>query len=130
MSLATNKKNSQFQAALQSATPFASFWMAGYEGADHVNGAGTPLSMNHANRHESRAYEDYALLSELGIKTVRESIGWRLVEHNGHFDFSSMLPRAKAAEALGLQINWTFCHYGWPADIDPYSPQFIERFAQ
>ncbi len=129
MSFIANKKNIDPQAMLQSATSFESFWMAGYEGADHVNGAGTPLSMNEANRHDSRAYEDYALLSEFGIRTVRESIGWRLVEQNGHFDFSSILSRLKAAKELGLQINWTFCHYGWPADIDPYSPLFVERFA-
>lgn len=130
MSLNANQKNVNPQAMLQSATTFESFWMAGYEGADHINGAGIPLSMNQANRHESRAFEDYALLSEFGIRTVRESIGWRLVEQNGHFNFSSILLRLKAAKELGLQINWTFCHYGWPADVDPYSPTFIERFAE
>lgn len=126
----TANKNANSQAALFNSTPFASFWMAGYEGADHINGAGIPLSMNDANRHSEKAYEDYALLSEFGIHTVRESIGWRLVEQNGHFDFSSLLPRVKAAKALGIQINWTFCHYGWPLDVDPYSPLFVERFSQ
>ena len=130
MSPIANKNNDNSQAALFTATPFASFWMAGYEGADHVNAAGIPLSMNDANRHSDKAYEDYALLSEFGIRTVRESIGWRLVEQNGHFDFSSILPRVKAAKELGIQINWTFCHYGWPLDIDPYSHMFVERFAQ
>ena len=130
MSLTDNKKNIHSPTMLPSATPFASFWMAGYEGADHENGAGILLSMNKANQHDSRAYEDYALLNEFGIKTVRESIGWRLVEQDGHFDFSSILPRVKAAKELGLQINWTFCHYGWPLDINPYSPQFVERFAE
>src|SRR3954470_14516153 len=99
----TANKNANSQAALFNSTPFASFWMAGYEGADHINGAGIPLSMNDANRHSEKAYEDYALLSEFGIHTVRESIGWRLVEQNGHFDFSSLLPRVKAAKALGIQ---------------------------
>ena len=130
MSLTASNKIFNVQAVSQPATSFASFWMAGYEGADHVNGANIPLNMSEANRHASRAYEDYALLREFGILTVRESIGWRLVEQNGHFDFSSILARAKAAKELGLQVNWTFCHYGWPADIDPYSHLFIERFGQ
>src|SRR5688500_12829497 len=114
MSFTANNKNTNPDATSQSANIFASFWMAGYEGADHVNSSGRPLSMNDANQHISRAYEDYALLSEFGIRTVRESIGWRLVEQNGRFDFSSVLPRVKAAKELGIQINWTFCHYGWP----------------
>lgn len=130
MSFTVNQKHVDTEGMAQPATDFASFWMAGYEGADHVNSVGIPLSMNDANRHTSRAYEDYALLSEFGIRTVRESIGWRLVDQNGHFDFSSILSRVKAAKELGLQINWTFCHYGWPTDIDPYSDLFIERFAQ
>ncbi|MDI1310345.1 MAG: NAD(P)-binding protein [Methylotenera sp.] len=130
MSLTEHNNIANSKVDAQSANTFASFWMAGYEGADHINGAGISLAMNEANRHASRAYDDYLLLSELGIRTVRESIGWRLVEKNGHFDFSSILLRAKAAKELGIQINWTFCHYGWPLDIDVYSPQFIERFAQ
>ena len=79
--------------------------MAGYEGTDHINGAGIALDMNEANRHAKSAYEDYALLSEFDIRTVRESIGWHLVEQNGHFDFSSILLRVKVAKELGLQIN-------------------------
>ena len=129
MTLAVNQNVVRPEANTNSKSVFASFWMAGYEGADHINGSGIPLSMNHANQHDSKAYADYALLAGLGIRTVRESIGWRIVEQNGLFDFSSVLQRAKAAKELGLQINWTFCHYGWPTDLDPYSPLFIERFA-
>lgn len=108
---------------------FLSYWQAGYEGADHINSAGHHLSMNDLTRHTHHAYEDYALLQEFGIRTVRESIGWRLVERDGHFDFSSIEGRARAARELGLQVVWTLCHYGWPSDIDVYSPRFIDRFA-
>ncbi len=38
---------------------FLSYWQAGYEGADHINCVGQPLSMNHATRHDARAYDDY-----------------------------------------------------------------------
>ncbi len=85
--------------------------------------------MNDVTQHATRAHEDYGLLADLGIKTVRESIGWRLVEKNGNFDFSSIEPRVRAARELGIQVIWTFCHYGWPDDIDPYAPSFIDRFA-
>jgi hypothetical protein len=59
---------------------FSSYWQAGYEGADHINGAGLPLSMNDITRHGMLAYDDYLLLNDFGIQTVRESVGWRLVE--------------------------------------------------
>jgi UDP-galactopyranose mutase len=109
--------------------PFRSFWLAGYEGADHINGAGQPLSMNDSTQHGSRARQDYKLLREFGIRTVRESVGWRLVEKDGRFDFSILEARARAARDLDLQIVWTLCHYGWPADVNVYAPDFPERFA-
>ncbi|MFN7834785.1 MAG: NAD(P)-binding protein [Burkholderiaceae bacterium] len=109
---------------------FNSFWQAGYEGADHLNAGGRLLSMNDATGHAARAREDYRLLADFGIRTVRESVGWRLVERDGAFDFSSLETRAAAARDLGIQICWTFLHYGWPADIDFYSSTFIGRFAR
>ena len=107
---------------------FLSYWQAGYEGADHISHTGRPLCMNDATRHTDQAYDDYLLLKEFGIRTVRESVGWRSVEKNGRFDFSSVQPRAEAARKLGLQVIWTLCHYGWPDDVDVYSPAFIDRF--
>lgn len=108
---------------------FRSYWLAGYEGADHINGAGQPLSMNDSTQHMQRAREDYEMLHEFGIRTVRESVGWRLVEVNGQFDFSVLESRARAARELDLQIIWTLCHYGWPSDMNVYAPEFVERFA-
>ncbi len=109
---------------------FSSYWQAGYEGADHVNGTGLPLSMNDITRHATVAYEDYLLLNDFEIRTVRESVGWRLVERDGGFDFSSIEARVRAAEELGIQVIWTLCHYGWPDDVDVYSPAFIDRFTR
>ena len=111
-------------------TPFLSYWQAGYEGADHVTHAGQPLDMNRATGHLARVREDYLLLRQFGIRNVRESIGWRLVERDGQFDFSLIEERAAVAQELGLQINWTFCHYGWPPDVDLFSADFVPRFAR
>ncbi|NYE60149.1 protoporphyrinogen oxidase/glycosyltransferase involved in cell wall biosynthesis [Duganella sp. 1224] len=114
----------------RSAPPFATFWQAGYEGADHVNHAGRALDMNLVTGHQQRARDDYALLAQFGIRTVRESIGWRLVERDGRFDFSILDARLHAAREFNLQICWTFCHYGWPDDVDVYGPDFVPRFAR
>lgn len=110
-------------------TPFASFWQAGYEGADHINQHGVKLAMNESNEHLTRVEQDYAALTAFNITTVRESIGWRLIERDGTYDFSSLIPRLEAAKEHNIQICWTLCHYGWPEDLTLFSDDFIPRFA-
>ncbi|MEG1327155.1 MAG: amine oxidase, partial [Janthinobacterium sp.] len=112
------------------AAPFLTYWQAGYEGADHVTHGGHALDMNRATGHLDRVRADYLLLRQFGIRSVRESIGWRLAERDGQFDFSFIEERAAVAQELGLQINWTFCHYGWPPEVDLFSSDFVPRFAR
>lgn len=109
---------------------FDSFWMAGFEGADHVNGHGVALSMNEATQHQDQALDDYRRLEQFGIRSVRESVGWRLSEKNGRFDFSALDARARAAAASGVQVVWTLLHYGWPDGLDILSPAFVKHFAR
>ena len=109
---------------------FNSFWLAGFEGADHRNSEGLALDMNTITQHRAQVRQDYQLLSEFNIRTVRESVGWRLVETDGTFDFSPIATRVQAARELGLQVNWILCHYGWPGDIDIFSTEFVTRFAR
>lgn len=108
---------------------FRSFWMAGYEGADHVNSAGCPLSMNEANHHWQQLDADYALLARFGIRTVRESIGWRVTEAQGNAGFERLRRHAELAEQRGIEVIWSLMHYGWPADIDLLAPGFVGRFS-
>ncbi|MDB5868179.1 MAG: glycosyl transferase group 1 [Polaromonas sp.] len=110
-------------------TLFRSFWMAGYEGADHLNSAGHALSMNEANHHWQQLDADYALLAQFGIRTVRESIGWRITEQQGDTGFKRLRVQAEIAEKHGIEVIWTLMHYGWPDDIELLSPEFVERFA-
>ena len=110
---------------------FRSFWLAGYDGADHLDRAGKPLSVADLTQHVRMAPSDYARLQEFGILSVRETVGWRLVDRgNGRYDFSSLDSRIDAARRLGLQVAWTLCHYGWPDGLDPLSEAFVERFAR
>jgi len=116
--------------ALSAAPPFATFWQGGYEGADHINHAGLALDMNAVTGHLQRTREDYQLIRQFGMRTVRESAGWRICERDGRFDFSSLDGRLRAARDLGLQVCWTFCHYGWPDDVDLFGPDFVPRFVR
>jgi UDP-galactopyranose mutase len=108
-------------------------WVGGFEGADHINGSGTALSMGHDSGHLSRLDGDYRRLRRLGFSAVRESLGWRVCESAGAFDFRSLHARMQAAERQGLEIRWTLMHYGVPADMDLLDQDeagFINRFAR
>ena len=107
-------------------------WIGGFEGADHVNGRGQPLAMARDSGHLDRIDLDYARLRRLGFSEVRESVGWRISEQAGRFDFDSLHRRAQAAARHGLRIRWTCMHYGVPDDLDLLDPDtdtFVARFA-
>lgn len=105
--------------------------MAGFESACHVNGKGVRLDMIHATQHDRFIDEDYASLAGVGIRSVRDTVRWHLVERTpGVFDFSSMDPMISAARRHGLQVVWDLCHYGWPDGLDIFAPEFIGRFAR
>ncbi len=109
---------------------FSSFWMGGFEGADHVNSHGTPLHMNASNGHARLFAQDYAALARLGLHTVRESIGWRAgTTAGGTLDVGRLHALADAAQQHGLQIIWTLHHYGLPPGVDFFAPEFASRFA-
>src|SRR5437868_3258794 len=95
-------------------TLFRSFWIAGFEGACHINTAGKRLDMIAATQHDIQVEEDYALLKSVGIHTARDAMRWPLIERGGAWDFSSLAPMVQAAQRQGIQVIWTICHYGWP----------------
>lgn len=111
---------------------FRSFWMGGFEGSDHINSHGTPLNLNHSNGHWSPSAldADYARLTAIGIRTVRESIGWRLsTPLGGQTDLCHVRRIADVAQRHGIQVIWTLHHYGLPEGLGFESENFAEAFA-
>jgi len=109
---------------------FNSFFMGGYECADHVNRSGHRINLLKETQHDSRVIEDYKALVPLGIKVVREGICWSEVEKTpGNFDFSEVLHRMRAAENFGIQQIWDLIHFGYPDGIYPTHPLFCDRFS-
>lgn len=110
--------------------PYRSFWMGGFEGADHINAQERPLDMVTDSGHLAAVDSNYAQLAKLGILTVRESIGWRTVKPTvvHTYDWSRVRSRAVAAEKHGLQIIWTFMHYGTPTGVNLLHDSFIADF--
>lgn len=115
---------------VQSVNPFNSFFMAGFECSTHRLLAGGRLDMIAATRHDEAALSDYRQLRQHGIRTVRDGLRWHLIDKGpGDPDWSSFLPMLRAGREAGMQVIWDLCHYGWPADLDIWSPKFVDRFA-
>ena len=109
---------------------FQSFWMGGFECSSHINSRGVRLDMTASIQHDKQADGDYARLRRMGIQTARDGLRWHLIEKSGKYDFSSLLPMVKAAEKHGVQIIWDLFHYGWPDDLDIFTPAFLDRFTR
>jgi beta-glucosidase/6-phospho-beta-glucosidase/beta-galactosidase len=108
---------------------FKTFFIGGYECADLINNRGNRVDLLVETGHSERAYDDYKMLAEAGIKTVREGIRWSYVEKQPHqYDFSEVKERIAAAQATGIQQLWDICHFGYPDGLMPSHPQFADRF--
>ncbi|NJC27768.1 hypothetical protein [Neolewinella antarctica] len=93
------------------------------------NRSGVRINLLRETGHDVRALEDYRLLTELGIRTVREGVVWSAVETSPFvFDFSEVANRMHAADLAGVQILWDLCHFGYPDGLIPTHPQFEARF--
>lgn len=116
---------------------FRSFLQGGFECSTHRlrprdgDPLGKRLDIIASTGHDAHAAEDYAQLARLSIRTVRDGLRWHLVERfEGVYDWSSFLPMLRAANGAGTQVIWDLLHYGWPDDIDIWSPHFVDRFAR
>lgn len=104
--------------------------MGGFECSTQITLAGRRLDMIAANQHDIRAEQDYALLQSVGIATARDGLRWHLIDRGGHYNFESFLPMLQAAVRQGVQVIWDLMHYGYPDDLDLFSPAFVDRFAR
>ena len=111
------------------ASPFKSFWMAGYECSDQLNHYGDRVDLLTLTGHIDKIQEDYSLLKELNIATVREGIRWSKVEYKPYeYDFSTVELMIHAGKVQGIQQIWDICHFGYPDDLSPLHPHFARRF--
>ena len=108
---------------------FQSFFLGGFECSTHRLRNGKRLDLVHATRHDEFAASDFKLLQQYGIFSVREGLRWHLIESQANrFDFSTTQTIIDAACETGTQVIWDLWHYGWPDDIDIFSPEFVTRF--
>lgn len=110
---------------------FRSFFLGGFECSTMRRGDRRRLDLLASTRHDLLALGDYRQLTEVGIGTMRDGVRWHRIEGvPGHYDWSSALPMLRAALDARVQVVWDLCHYGWPDDVDIWSPAFPDRFAR
>jgi hypothetical protein len=111
-------------------SPFHSFWMAGFECADHLNLFGDRVDFLNITRHLDSLDTDYRNLGLLNIRTVREGIRWSHVERRPYsYDWTAVEKMMEGACFHGIQQVWDICHFGFPDDLTPLHPLFAKRFA-
>ena len=108
---------------------FRSFFFAGFEGTTTSNLQRQWIDQVMATQHDVHADADYRRLRESGLLAAREAIRWPVVDQAGKLDFTSVQPFLDAGVRHGIEIIWDLFHYGYPRDLDPFSDQFITRFA-
>ena len=108
---------------------FPSFFIGGFECSTHVRRDGRRLDMSSSTAHDRWAYEDYARLRDVGIRTARDGIRWHRIESpEGRFDWSTAVAMLRAARRAGIRVVWDLLHFGWPDFVDVFSPDFPPRF--
>lgn len=109
---------------------FKSFLMGGFECSTHRDRRGRRLDLIASTRHDLFAEADYARMVDLGMLTARDGARWHLIEREPfRYDFSSLDAQIAAAKVTGIEIVWDYFHYGFPDDLDIFSPAFEERFS-
>lgn len=111
-------------------TQLSSFFLGGFECSSHRREDGRRLDLLASTAHDRNAAADYKRMREHGLLTVRDGLRWHLIEKSPwQYDWSSFLPMLRAARETRIQVIWDLCHYGWPDDLDIWSPAFVDRFA-
>jgi hypothetical protein len=108
---------------------FPTFFLSGFECSTFVWKDQGRRDLVDETRHREHADEDYAFLRSVGIAVAREGIPWPLVDRGRAYDFSCLDPFIEAMNRHQVVPIWDLCHYGYPDDADPYSPDFADRFA-
>ncbi len=112
-------------------TLFPTFFLGGFECSDHRDWAGRRLDQIGASQHDRQALADYYRCQAQGIGAVRDGVRWPRVDRfaGRGYDWSQVDPLLEAAQATGMVVIWDLFHYGYPDDLDLFSPAFVPRFA-
>jgi hypothetical protein len=110
---------------------FSGFFLGGFECSCHRLEDGRRLDMTAATRHDELADLDYARARDAGLTACRDGVSWvRAEPAPGQHDFRAALPIVRAAGRHQVRVIWDLMHFGWPEDVDVFSPRFPGRLAR
>jgi beta-glucosidase/6-phospho-beta-glucosidase/beta-galactosidase len=110
---------------------FDGVFLGGFECSCHRLEDGRRLDMQASTRHDELARADYRAVRDVGMTACRDGVSWVKVERRtGMYDFGSAAELLHAAEGCGVRVIWDLMHFGWPDDVDLFSPSFPERFGK
>jgi beta-glucosidase/6-phospho-beta-glucosidase/beta-galactosidase len=108
---------------------FESFFLAGFECSTGYNRFGNWIDQVAATEHDRFLDDDYGLVVDAGMAAVREGVRWPLVDRDGQYDFSSLYRTLDAANKHEIEVIHDLFHFGYPPGLDPFSDDFVKRFA-
>ncbi len=108
---------------------FPTFFLSGFECSSFVWKDKGRRDLTTETQHHRFVEDDYAFLRTLGMAVAREGVPWPFVDKGGKYDFSSLDPVIAAMNRHQILPIWDLCHYGYPDDLDPFDPMFVDRFA-
>ena len=104
--------------------------LGGFEGSTGYNRHGQWIDSVSATHHDRFLIEDYTMLASRGIRAVRESVRWPLVDLRRGMDLSHVDRLIEAGRRCRLTTIYDLFHFGYPADLDPLTPEFTRRFCE
>ena len=109
---------------------FPTFFLSGFECSTFDWKGQGRRDLVAETQHDLHVFEDYAFLRSLGIAVAREGVPWPLVDlGSGIYDLARLDPYIEAMNRNRIQPIWDLCHYGYPDGLDPFAPEFADRFA-
>lgn len=114
----------------QNRTDFSSFLWAGFECTYALAENRRRLDLLHASKHDEYVYEDYQLIKAMGMTTAREGLAWSQIDRHGVYTFDRFEKIMQAGAEARIQQIWDLNHFDYPDDLDPFSEEFIYRFAK
>lgn len=109
---------------------FSSYVIGGFECSYLTTKFGKTYDQLAASRHDVLIRDDYELLRQIGISTVREGLAWSQIDKGlGRYDFTRFEVMMAVGQEMGVQQIWDLSHFDYPASLDPFSDDFIARFA-
>lgn len=109
---------------------FQSFFMAGFECATGYNSGHRKIDQIAATQHDIRLEDDYSMVTQAGMRTVREGIRWPEMDSGGRLNATEIERVVEAANRHRMELILDLFHYGFPTDLDILSNEFAERFCE